>query len=121
MAARAEEKGLELLVRYAPDCPHRVVGDAGRIRQILLHLMGNAIKFTQQGHIELSVTCSAACAGQDESGQPRLRIAVRDTGIGIGPEGLTRLFQSFSQADSSHTRKLAAPDWDWRSASNWPN
>jgi signal transduction histidine kinase/HPt (histidine-containing phosphotransfer) domain-containing protein len=106
MAARAEEKGLELLVSYAPDCPHRVVGDAGRIRQILLHLMGNAIKFTQQGHIELSVTCSATCAGQDESGQPRLRIAVRDTGIGIGPEGLTRLFQSFSQADSSHTRKF---------------
>ena len=102
MAARAEEKGLELLVLYAPDCPHRVTGDAGRIRQILLNLMDNAVKFTQQGHIELS----AAYAGQDENGQPRLRIAVRDTGIGISQEGLTRVFQSFSQADASHTRKF---------------
>ena len=101
MAARAAEKGLELRMRYAPDCPRLVIGDAGRIRQVLLNLLGNAIKFTDTGHIEVSVET----AGQGPEGSPCLRIAVRDTGIGIAKEKLDAMFLPFSRDDTSHTRK----------------
>ncbi|WP_051822680.1 response regulator [Desulfonatronum thiodismutans] len=99
LAARAEEKGLELIVRYPPSCPDRYVGDPGRIRQVLTNLLGNAIKFTEKGHVYLGVDCL-------DLGQERheLRIAVEDTGIGISQEMIERVFESFTQADQSTTR-----------------
>jgi signal transduction histidine kinase/HPt (histidine-containing phosphotransfer) domain-containing protein/HAMP domain-containing protein len=102
MAARAAEKGLELRMHYASDCPRLVIGDAGRIRQVLLNLLGNAVKFTDAGHIEVDVKN----VGNKVDGTPQLRIAVRDTGVGIEREKLDLLFQPFSQGDTSNTRKV---------------
>ena len=101
MQPRAQEKNLELVVHYEQSCPHQVVGDAGRIRQVLLNLAGNAIKFTHQGYVLLEVLCEEMTA----DGQATLRLAVKDTGIGISGSAIKGLFQSFSQADSSTTRK----------------
>jgi signal transduction histidine kinase/CheY-like chemotaxis protein len=97
---KAAEKDLELAYSLAPDVPAWVVGDVTRIRQILVNLLGNAVKFTVQGEIEVAVTVEAR--------EPALRLhfAVRDTGIGIPADRLDRLFKSFSQVDSSTTRKF---------------
>ncbi|MDD2879963.1 MAG: response regulator [Rhodoferax sp.] len=100
-ALRAHQKGLELLLRVAPDVPDRVLGDPGRIRQIIINLVGNAIKFTERGEIEVSVQTQEGAP----QGQARLRFGVRDTGIGIAPEKFEAIFDSFSQADTSTTRK----------------
>jgi PAS domain S-box-containing protein len=95
----AEAKGIELAVRIAPDLPRWTVGDPGRIRQIMLNLVSNAIKFTEQGHVLIEMT------GKHEGSEASIRVGVTDTGIGI-PEGVRgRLFSVFSQADSSTTRK----------------
>ncbi|HUY29278.1 MAG TPA: PAS domain S-box protein [Candidatus Binataceae bacterium] len=109
MAIRAHEKGLELSVRVAPDVPLNLIGDPLRLRQILINLVGNAVKFTETGAIVLSVervTPDAAAvqpnAAIDES---CLRFSVRDTGVGIPRDKLSLLFSSFTQADSSTTRK----------------
>jgi signal transduction histidine kinase/ActR/RegA family two-component response regulator/tetratricopeptide (TPR) repeat protein len=93
---RAREKGLALEVVVASDVPASVLGDVTRLRQILLNLLSNAIKFTEHGSVTLSVNRDPA----DE-----LHFAVKDTGIGLTPQGMAKLFQSFSQADSSTTRK----------------
>ncbi len=93
---RAREKGLALEVAVASDVPHSVLGDVTRLRQILLNLLSNAIKFTEQG----SVTLSVGAGPMDE-----LHFAVKDSGIGLSAEGMGKLFRSFSQADSSTTRK----------------
>ena len=98
----AEEKGIELLADLAPELPARILGDPGRLRQILLNLIGNAVKFTQQGQVALRITASPARLG----GMPRLRCEISDTGIGIAPDVQTRLFQPFTQADSSTTREF---------------
>jgi signal transduction histidine kinase/DNA-binding response OmpR family regulator/HPt (histidine-containing phosphotransfer) domain-containing protein len=102
LAPKAEEKGLELVVAYDPDCPARVVGDAGRLRQIMLNLMGNAIKFTASGYVKLEVSSESPPA----YGQVRLMVRIEDTGIGIAEDIQKRLFQSFTQADSSTTRRF---------------
>ena len=101
LSTRAEEKGLELILDYRPDCPRYVVGDAGRVRQILLNLAGNAVKFTERGHILVSVRRLSAAGGV-----ARIHLRVEDTGIGIAPEAQTRLFESFVQADPSTTRRF---------------
>jgi signal transduction histidine kinase/DNA-binding response OmpR family regulator/HPt (histidine-containing phosphotransfer) domain-containing protein len=101
LAPKAEEKGLELVIAYNPDCPTRVVGDAGRLRQIMLNLMGNAIKFTASGYVKLEVSSEDSSA----DGQVRLLVRIEDTGIGIAEDIQKRLFQSFTQADSSTTRQ----------------
>jgi CheY-like chemotaxis protein len=93
---RAAEKHVALVVAIADDVPHTVKGDPTRLRQILLNLLSNALKFTDKGEVRLSVTKGAG----DE-----LHFAVQDSGIGLSAEGMARLFQSFSQADSSTTRK----------------
>ncbi|MBK6741891.1 MAG: response regulator [Hydrogenophilales bacterium] len=98
---KAAEKGLEIAVQYDPDCPARLIGDAGRIRQILINLAGNAIKFTESGFVLIKVDAEAFLP----AGAVRLRLAVEDTGLGIEAEAQSRLFASFSQADSSMTRK----------------
>ncbi|MEQ8818720.1 MAG: PAS domain S-box protein [Sumerlaeia bacterium] len=101
LAPRAHEKGLELAALIRPGAPRRIVGDAGRLRQVLLNLGNNAIKFTETGSVILE-----AQAAEDENGQPRLSLAVHDTGIGIPEDRQDRLFQVFSQVDASTTRRF---------------
>jgi two-component system sensor histidine kinase/response regulator len=97
----AARKGLELILQIDPAVPAHVCGDPVRLRQIVLNLVGNAIKFTSEGEVAVQVSLLAAAAGQ-----VGLRIEVRDTGIGIAPEVQSSLFQPFVQADSSTTRKF---------------
>jgi signal transduction histidine kinase/CheY-like chemotaxis protein len=99
VSLKAHEKGLELAFEVDADVPKQVVGDPGRLRQIILNLVGNAIKFTQKG--EVLVTVQRASQDVD---QVILQFAVRDTGIGIAPENLIRIFEPFEQADNSATR-----------------
>ena len=100
LAAGAHQKHLELILQLTPGIPAQLLGDPGRLRQVIVNLVGNAIKFTELGEVELSVS------RLNGSAEPmaRLRFAVRDTGIGIAPDKLTAVFESFSQADSSTTR-----------------
>ena len=100
LAVRAHDKGLELVCTPDPEVPARLRGDPGRIRQILLNLTGNAVKFTAAGEVVVRVSLLAA-----EPESVRLRFAVRDTGIGIPREKQGMLFQSFTQVDASTTRK----------------
>lgn len=95
---RAEEKGLEFLIRIAPGCPVAMQGDPLRLQQVLLNLVNNAVKFTERGEICLSVR---PAPGQEQT----LEFCVADTGIGLTPEQRSRLFRPFTQADSSTTRK----------------
>ncbi|WP_295399633.1 PAS domain S-box protein [uncultured Thiocystis sp.] len=100
LAQRAQEKGLEFLCAAEPAVPTRLRGDPGRLRQILVNLVGNAIKFTPSGEIAVRV----ALASEDER-EVLLRFEVRDTGIGIPPDKLGLLFDKFSQVDASTTRQ----------------
>ncbi len=100
MTTRALKKGLEPILRIAPEVPLWVEGDPHRLRQILTNLVGNAIKFTERGHIIVTV--------ENDPEQPapgRLRFAVTDTGIGISPDRQALIFQAFTQADGAITRK----------------
>ncbi|NJD06729.1 MAG: response regulator [Methylococcaceae bacterium] len=100
LAERAHSKGLELVTSIATDLP-QLVGDAGRVRQILLNLIGNAVKFTERGEVVITVEI----AERIDSNQLRLQFRVRDTGIGISPDVRDQIFEAFSQADSSTTRR----------------
>ena len=99
LAVRAREKHLELLAEVAPDVPRIVRGDPTRLRQVLMNLIGNAIKFTEQGEVVVSVSAAAT------NGSVGLRFAVRDTGIGIASEHIGTVFKEFTQADSTMTRR----------------
>ncbi|HYQ90939.1 MAG TPA: response regulator [Candidatus Competibacteraceae bacterium] len=100
LAERAQRKGLELACRLPHRLPHALWGDPGRLRQILTNLIDNAIKFTERGEVVVDVTLLEQ--GRDGV---LLRFEVKDTGIGIPPEALERVFQSFTQADGSTTRR----------------
>ncbi len=100
VAARAHEKGLTLVCEIAPDMPTDLVGDPTRLRQVLLNLIGNAIKFTQSGEVTLRVALDG------NSVPTALRFTVSDTGIGIPAEKLDQVFERFTQADSSTTRRF---------------
>src|ERR1700738_3786905 len=101
VAARANEKGLALVCKIAPSVPNDLVGDPTRLRQVLLNLLGNAIKFTQSGEVTLRVAPDA-----NPSVPTALRFTVSDTGIGIPGEKLGQVFERFTQADSSTTRRF---------------
>jgi two-component system, sensor histidine kinase and response regulator len=101
LALRAHAKGLELACRVAPDVPDTLVGDPDRLRQVLVNLVGNAIKFTAAGE----VVVSTEVAGRDAGGV-MLHVAVADTGIGIPAEKLGAIFEPFEQADGSTTRRF---------------
>jgi PAS domain S-box-containing protein len=100
VAESARSKGVELIGYVDETCPDRVVGDVIRLRQILVNLLSNAVKFTAVGEVVLT-----ASSGTAADGRAHLTFAVADTGIGITPDGLTTLFRSFTQGDTSTTRK----------------
>jgi PAS domain S-box-containing protein len=100
LGPRAAQKDLELMVRYAPETPAGLAGDPVRLRQILMNLIGNAIKFTQAGHVLVNVECPHA-TGAEAS----ILLAVEDSGIGIPADKLGAIFEKFVQADSSTTRR----------------
>jgi signal transduction histidine kinase/DNA-binding response OmpR family regulator/HPt (histidine-containing phosphotransfer) domain-containing protein len=101
LAANGGGKDIEVLVHYAPRTPRWVTGDPARVRQILTNLVGNAVKFTAKGHVLIHVACDEV-----EQGRATFHIRVQDTGIGIAPDKLTRIFEKFTQADSSTTRRF---------------
>ncbi|MFZ5617310.1 MAG: response regulator [Pseudomonadota bacterium] len=100
MQARALEKDLELIVRYAPNLPEGVVADEARLRQILGNLIGNAVKFTEHGYIMINVT------GERDGEFVDFVFSVVDTGIGIREDDIPRMFEKFEQADGSNTRRF---------------
>ena len=101
LAVRAHRKSLELVCNVSPEVPDALVGDAGRLRQVLINLVGNAIKFTSRGEVQVDVTCLGGSSEEVE-----LHFAVRDTGIGIPPDKQTSIFRAFEQEDMSTTRQF---------------
>ena len=102
LAQRAAAKDLELICVVHPDAPRWVSGDPNRVRQVLTNLVGNAVKFTEQGEVVISLE---AVPGPDGQGT-LLKFSVKDTGIGIEPVAMAQLFKAFSQADNSHARRF---------------
>ncbi|MDH5355849.1 MAG: PAS domain S-box protein [Gammaproteobacteria bacterium] len=100
-SGNSAQKELELYFDYAPECPRNFIGDPSRIRQILINLLGNAIKFTQKGFVRLGVSYQAS----DPGGGDLLRFEIEDSGIGIKPGAIDDLFEKFTQADQSTARK----------------
>src|SRR5437660_11119962 len=111
LAVRAHGKGLELVCHVQPDVHDALVGDAGRLRQVLLNLVGNAVKFTDHGEVVVSVGQAARLPSTAEDrraacpAEAHLHFSVRDTGIGIPPDKQERIFRAFEQEDTSTTRK----------------
>jgi signal transduction histidine kinase/CheY-like chemotaxis protein len=118
MALRAQEKGLEILCHVLPEVPDELMGDPGRLRQVLVNLVGNAIKFTREGEILVEVqlaanhadglavdSCSQSPSGSSHPEHCVLQFKVQDTGIGIPPDKHRLIFESFTQADGTITRK----------------
>jgi len=105
LTIKAFEKKLEMLYRVDPSIPSQFIGDPVRIRQIVVNLLGNAIKFTGEGEILVSVKKASDLETRDSKNYMHLSIEVRDTGIGIRKEKLQKIFESFTQADTSTTRK----------------
>ncbi len=111
MHVRAVESNLELKVEFEGPIPDVIENDPIRVRQILINLVGNAIKFTHEGSICLRLSYDAALS--------QLRFDVIDTGIGITPDLQVKLFKPFEQGDSSIVASMAEVDWGWPSVSAW--
>ena len=105
VAVKAHEKGLEYVTMIRHDVPLLLRGDPGRLRQILINLVGNAIKFTQNGEVTVHIAMDNEKFSNEDSSKAAINFIVKDTGIGIPEESIGNLFESFSQADSSTTRK----------------
>ena len=105
VATAASEKGLDLAYAFDPEVPLAIRGDETRLRQILLNLINNAVKFTEKGEVVLTVGAKARGTGDGSEGSYELQFLVSDTGIGIPEDRMDRLFESFSQVDASTTRK----------------
>jgi signal transduction histidine kinase len=101
LSGQAQQKNLKLMLTLSPDCPNYIWADPVRLRQVLINLVGNSIKFTHQGEIELLIQL----IGKNNNGRSSIRFTVRDTGIGIGPENREKIFEAFAQGDSSSTKK----------------
>ncbi len=100
LALRSNEKGLDLILRYDPEAPQEFQGDAGRIRQVVINLVGNALKFTDAGHVLIEVECLERAGGD-----ALMRLSVQDTGSGIPAAKTDLIFEKFTQADASTKRK----------------
>ena len=100
MGMKSFDKGIDMIVRYAPDTPTHFIGDPSRLRQILLNLSGNAIKFTEKGHVLINIE-----AVEQNVNEATLLVKIEDTGIGIPKDALKKLFDHFTQVDASTTRK----------------
>ncbi len=105
LAARAEEKKIELALEIGDDVPLHLLGDPGRVRQVLLNLVGNGLKFTDQGYVHVAVCLEDKPPSSDGGHQQHLLFSITDTGLGIPPERQHLLFKRFSQTDSSTTRR----------------
>ena len=101
LSVRAADKNLELACRIHPDLPDTLVGDPGRLRQVLVNLAGNAIKFTDRGEVVIDVN-----EERRSDGEIHLRFSVKDTGIGIAPDKQKKVFEAFAQEDASTTRRF---------------
>jgi signal transduction histidine kinase/DNA-binding response OmpR family regulator/ligand-binding sensor domain-containing protein len=101
LAPRIQDRNVELIVRYDAVTPRRFIGDAGRIRQIITNLVGNALKFTEEGHVLIGVECVGTVGEKAE-----IRVSVEDTGIGIPEDKVDQVFEKFTQADVSATRRF---------------
>jgi CheY-like chemotaxis protein len=106
LAGQARDKGLKLGFEIDPAVPSAVTGDPVRIRQVLINLVGNAVKFTERGEVAISVQRMDAATEAARGHDCRLSFSVRDTGIGLSPEACEKLFQPFTQADGSTTRRF---------------
>ncbi len=98
LLSSAQEKGVELIINYPTDLPKNFIGDVGRIRQVVTNLVGNAVKFTEEGHITIDVDI------RQSRNMAVCTVDVKDTGIGISPEKMNKIFEKFTQADGSTTR-----------------
>jgi signal transduction histidine kinase/CheY-like chemotaxis protein/HPt (histidine-containing phosphotransfer) domain-containing protein len=106
LANRAHGKGIELLIDYPIDMPKDFMGDSGKLRQVILNLVGNAIKFTSEGYVLVKFRCEASEQSDEKRSLYDVSVSVIDTGLGISEEQQKKLFQAFTQADSSTTRKF---------------
>lgn len=99
VAGNSNDTKLEFIFDYNPECPRLLMGDPSRMRQVLINLLGNAVKFTQRGFIRLGIS-----SNKTDNGNELLRVEIQDTGIGLKPQVIDQLFDKFTQADSSTTR-----------------
>jgi two-component system, sensor histidine kinase and response regulator len=105
-SARAHAKGLRLDLRMDQNVPADVRGDPGRTRQVLMNIVGNAVKFTKAGGVDVELSCVASARGAVNAGECDLHFCVRDTGIGMPQEVRNRVFSAFTQADGSMSRRF---------------